>query len=62
MSGPLFTLLQMIRQFNLDLKFRENPYAGDKNAYYIKIVIGTCPGAFKEVNTEKRYEYNNETI
>ena len=47
MSGPLFTLLQMIRQFNLDLKFRENPYAGDKNDYYIKIVIGTCPGALK---------------
>lgn len=52
----------MIRLFNLDLKFRENPYAGDNNNYYIKIVIGTCPGAYSEVNMERIYEYKNGTI
>ena len=52
----------MIRLFNLDLKFRNNPYAGDNNHYYIKIVIGACPGAINEVNMKRVFECKNGTI
>jgi hypothetical protein len=52
----------MIRLFNLDLKLCENPYAGDNNNYYIKIVIGTLPRCFKEVNMQRVYEYKNGSI
>lgn len=52
----------MIRQFNLDLKFRDNQYAGDALTHYSKIVIGTRPGALKEVNMKRIYEYKNGTI
>ena len=31
--------LQLVRLFNLDLRFGDIPYAGDKNGYYIKIAI-----------------------
>jgi hypothetical protein len=52
----------MIRLFNLDLKFRENPYAGDSNNYYIRIVFGACPGAINEVNMERVFKCKNGTI
>ena len=50
----------MIRLFNLDLKFRDNPYAGDNVCNYIKIVIDVR--RHKEVNMEKIYECKNGTI
>ena len=52
----------MIRLFKLDLKLCENPYAGDNTNYYIKIVIGACPGAINEVNMEKIFKCRNGTI
>lgn len=42
--------LQLVRLFNLDLKFGDIPYAGDDGIRYSTIVFGTCPGV-------KRGEY-----
>lgn len=48
--------------FNLDLKFRDMPHAGDDGHCYITIVNGACPGARKEVNMKKTYKYENCTV
>ena len=52
----------MIRLFNLDLKFRDIPHAGDNDHCYITIVFGACPGAINEVNMEKVIKCKNGTI